>query len=552
MLISAYWFAVLFLFFAKELFFSEICKSPSVVIVGTSAATPLSIGLCNYGWCRKLCGNVVKMCHFRRVSYVLWINRVSLKPDKNRRYALMIVGREKERRLLRQTLQSDESSFVAVYGRRRIGKTYLVRQTLGEDFLFQHAGVANSPKRVQLAAWYESLCEAGAKDICVPSDWMEAFAQLRQLIKESHLPKKVLFLDEMPWMDTQASGFMQALEHFWNAWASARSDIVLIVCGSATSWIIRKVIQNYGGLHNRVTLKIHLQPFTLNECEQYVRHRHLQMTRKQMVEAYMAIGGVPFYWSLLQPQLSLSQNFDNFFFSPDGALYGEYDALYASLFKHPSDYLKVVSALTTRRAGLTRTEIARVGQLSDNGALSTILQDLEYCGFIRHYLMPGKKNGATYQLTDSYTIFYHNFILHNDRSDAQFWSHNQGTPLYNTWCGLSFERVASMHISQIKRALGISGVLTQEYTWHNEDAQIDLLIDRQDGVINLCEMKYFSIEPSNKAEISSQLNRKREVFAAATHSGKAIYTTLVTTFFSTDGNMYDLQNVITLDDLFAV
>ena len=463
----------------------------------------------------------------------------------------MIVGRETEISLLRQVMQLEESSFLAVYGRRRVGKTYLVRQTLGKDFLFQHAGVANSPKRVQLGAWYESLREAGAKDVSVPHDWMEAFAQLRQLVKDSSQAKKVLFLDEMPWMDTQGSGFMQALEHFWNAWASARTDIVLIVCGSATSWIIRKVMQNHGGLHNRVTHKIHLQPFTLNECEQYVRYRHLQMTRKQIVEAYMVMGGVPYYWSLLQPGLSLSQNIDSLFFSPDGALYGEYEALYASLFKHPADYLKVVDALTSRRAGLTRVEIVQAAKLSDNGTLSMVLQDLEYCGFIRHYVMPNKKNGAIYQLMDSYTIFYHSFIRRNDKSDTQFWSHNQGTPLYNTWCGLSFERVACMHVAQLKRALGISGVLTQEYTWHNQDAQIDLLIDRQDGVINLCEMKYYDLEPSNKAEISSQVAHKRDVFVMATQPRKSIYTTLVTTFYSSDSNLYDLQNVVTLDDLFA-
>ena len=463
----------------------------------------------------------------------------------------MIVGRKKEIRILQQVMQSDESCFVAVYGRRRVGKTYLVRQTLGNDFLFQHSGVANSPKRVQLEAWCESLREAGLKDITVPQDWMEAFALLRQLIKESTQTKKVLFLDEMPWMDTQGSGFMQALEHFWNAWASARTDIVLIVCGSATSWIIRKVIQNHGGLHNRVTHKIHLQPFTLCECEQYAQHRHLQMTRKQITETYMVMGGVPYYWSLLQPSLSLAQNIDSLFFSPDGALYGEYDALYASLFKHPADYLKVVEALTARRAGLTRSEIVQVTHLADNGALSTVLQDLEYCGFIRHYVMPNKKNGAIYQLMDSYTIFYHNFVQHNDKSDPQFWSHNQGTPLYNTWCGLSFERVTCMHIAQLKRALGIAGVLTQEYTWHNQDIQIDLLIDRQDGVINLCEMKYYNLEPTNKAEISAQITHKRDVFQMATQPNKAIYTTLIITFYSADSNLYDLQNIITLDDLFA-
>ena len=462
----------------------------------------------------------------------------------------MLIGRKQEVQILQSALRSDESAFVAVYGRRRVGKTFLVRQVLQNEFLFQHAGVANSSKRIQLEAWAESLRDAGFQETKSPTDWMAAFASLKQLIKASRKRKKVIFLDEMPWMDTQASGFIPALEHFWNAWASSRTDIVLIVCGSATSWIIRKVIQNHGGLHNRVTHKIHLQPFTLRECELYARYRHLQMTRKQIAEAYMIMGGIPYYWSCLQSSRSLAQNVDNLFFSPDGELYGEDEALYASLFKHPDKYIDVIEALTSRRYGLTRKEIAQVATLDNNGALSTILQDLEYCGFIRCYLLPNRKNGAIYQLTDSYTLFYHMFIRHNTKSDTLFWSHSQGTSLYTTWCGLSFERLACMHTTQIKQALGISGVLTQEYAWRNSAAQIDLLIDRQDGVINLCEMKFYSSAIANLETISDEMERKRAIYIENEHPTKALFNTLVTTYNSNTKNNYNIQNIITLDDLF--
>ncbi len=463
----------------------------------------------------------------------------------------MLIGRKQEIQVLQSALRSEESAFVAVYGRRRVGKTFLVRQVLQNEFLFQHTGVANSSKRIQLKAWAESLRDAGLQKTKSPADWMDAFAELKQLIKASRKRKKVIFLDEMPWMDTQASGFIPALEHFWNAWASSRTDIVLIVCGSATSWIIRKVIQNHGGLHNRVTHKIHLQPFTLRECELYARYRHLQMTRKQIAEAYMIMGGVPYYWSCLQPSRSLAQNVDNLFFSPDGELYGEYEALYASLFKHPDKYIDVIEALTSCRYGLTRKEIAQVARLDNNGALSIILQDLEYCGFIRCYLLPNRKNGAVYQLMDSYTLFYHIFIRHNTKSDTLFWSHSQGTSLYTTWCGLSFERVAYMHTAQIKQALGISGVLTQEYAWRNSAAQIDLLIDRQDGVINLCEMKFYSSAIANLETISDEMERKRAIYIENEHPKKALFNTLVTTYTNSVKNHYDIQNIITLDDLFS-
>lgn len=465
----------------------------------------------------------------------------------------MLVGRQSEISILNNALASDESQFVAVYGRRRVGKTFLIRQTLQKHFVFQHAGVANSPKSIQLQAWAESLSESGLKGFSKPKNWMEAFSLLKELIKKSRSAKKVIFLDELPWMDTQASQFIPALEHFWNSWASARADIMLVVCGSATSWIIRKVIQNHGGLHNRVTQKIHLQPFTLRECEEYAQSRKLVMTRKQIVEAYMVMGGVPYYWSCLQPTMSLAQNIDQLFFNPSGALYDEYNALYASLYKNPTDYLRVIEALATKRYGLTRAEIVNVTKLNENGALTTLLQDLEYCGFIRRYNQIGKmKNGAIFQLVDNYTLFYHHFILKNKKSDINFWSHNIQTALYNVWCGLSFERVVAQHILQVKKALGIAGVLTEEYAWRNDEAQIDLLIDRQDGVINLCEMKFYNSEIHNIEEISNELVRKRNVLLQNVKTKKAVFLTLISSYGAVARvGACDIQNELTINDLFA-
>lgn len=465
----------------------------------------------------------------------------------------MLIGRKKESKLLLDSLESAESQFVAVYGRRRVGKTFLIRQTFKNKFAFQHAGVANSPKSIQLQAWHESLTESGLKNSPIPKNWLDAFSLLKQLIKNSRQKKKVIFLDELPWLDTAASNFMPALEHFWNSWASARNDIILVVCGSATSWIIRKVIQNHGGLHNRVTKKIHLQPFTLNECEQFIKSKKLNMTRKQIVEAYMILGGVPFYWTCLNRSMSLAQNIDSLFFSRDGGLYGEYEALYASLFKRPEGYLKVIGALSTRKNGLTRNEIVAATKLPENGALTIVLQDLEYCGFIRRYNQLGRtKNGAIFQLIDNYSLFYHHFILKNRKNDAEFWSHNLNTPMHNVWCGLSFERIVLQHIPQIKQALGISGILSQEYGWRSNEAQIDLLIDRQDDVINLCEMKFYSREITNLESLSDELSHKREIFTRYTNNRKAIYLTLITTYKSNDLiNTYDVQNILTIDDLFS-
>ena len=258
----------------------------------------------------------------------------------------MLIGREKEQQRLLQAVNEEDSMFVALYGRRRVGKTYLVRETFGNSFTFYHTGLAKSPMKKQLAAWRLSLREYGLKKANLPRTWLDAFDALKEIIRKSDEPKKIIFIDELPWMDTQRSGFIPALEHFWNGWASARKDIILIVCGSATSWIIKKILKNKGGLHDRVNTKIHLQPFTLNECEQYASHRKLGMNRRQLIECYMIMGGIPFYWSKLERSLSLSQNIDNLFFNPDGELHDEFDALYASLFKNPDPYITVVQTLT--------------------------------------------------------------------------------------------------------------------------------------------------------------------------------------------------------------
>ena len=464
---------------------------------------------------------------------------------------LMLIGRKNESQVLLDALNADEAQFVAVYGRRRVGKTFLIRETLRDHFVFQHSGVANSPKHIQLQAWQESLTEAGLPAEPL-SNWMDAFAALKKLVKNSRKKKKVIFLDELPWMDTQASYFLPALEHFWNSWASARNDLMLVVCGSATSWIIRKVIQNHGGLHNRVTTKIHLRPFTLLECEEYTQYKHLNFTRKQITEAYMIMGGVPYYWSCLQSSLSMAQNIDSLFFSPEGKLCDEYSALYASLYKQPANYIRVIEALATKQTGLTRNEIISQTKLADNGALTHILQDLEYCGFIRQYhQISSRKNNAIFQLIDNYTIFYNHFILRNKKNDPAFWSHSLNTPMHNVWCGLSFERVVLQHVAQIKQALGISGVLTQEFAWKNQETQIDLLIDRQDDVVNLCEMKFYNDEIQDLANLNAELVRKREVFVRENNIKKAVYLTLISTYGVKTNNLLDIQNSVTIDQLFV-
>ena len=471
----------------------------------------------------------------------------------------MIIGRKEEQQILRSAAQSENSEFVAVYGRRRVGKTFLIRETFGYKFTFQHTGLAKGNTREQLFSFAISLRDAGYDDCPIPKSWLEAFSLLATYLKNSTDEKKIIFLDELPWMDTPRSNFISAFEHFWNGWASARKDIVLIICGSATSWIINKVINDHGGLHNRVTKQIALLPFTLKECEMFAQSKGLEMSRYQLAECYMVLGGIPYYWSLLEKGMSLSQNIDKIIFAKNGKLSNEFNQLYASLFKSPEQYIDIVTALGKKKASMTREEIIAATDKYSNGALSKVLDELEYCGFIRKYNGFDKKSKqAIYQLIDNYTLFYFKFIQQNENNDEHFWSASIDSAMHRAWSGLAFERLCMAHTQQIKAALDIAGVLSNVYSWRKEadetsnGAQIDLLIDRKDQVVNLCEMKYSLSEYVIDAEYEQKLRNKKSVFIDTTNTKKAVHLTMVTTF-GIKANAYSeiVQNEVTLDDLFA-
>lgn len=473
----------------------------------------------------------------------------------------MLIGRTQERKELLEAANSDYSKFVAVYGRRRVGKTFLIRETFDYKFTFQHTGLARGKMKDQLLGFHASLQNASGKKYAQFKSWYDAFFALEEWLGSLPDKKKIVFFDELPWMDTPRSNFISGLEHFWNSWASARKDILLIVCGSATSWIVNKLINNHGGLHNRLTNKILLKPFTLAECEQYSDANDLGLSRYQMIENYMIMGGIPFYWSMLNRSFSLAQNIDYLFFNQDGdGLTHEYDQLYASLFSKPEPYIQVVTTLAKKSIGLTRDEIVKYTGIDSGGDLTRYLNELEWCGFIRKYNCIGKQSkDALYQLIDNFTIFYFQYIKGNKNNDTHFWINNINSPLHRTWSGLAFERVCLQHVEQIKKALGISGVLSNVYSWRTEadaergidKSQIDLLIDRNDGVINLCEMKFSNAEYIITESEEQKLRRRRANFVEASRTNKAVHITMVTPF-GVKQNIHSsiAQNEVRLNDLF--
>lgn len=472
----------------------------------------------------------------------------------------MLIGREKEIQELRQAYNSEDSQFIAIFGRRRIGKTYLVREVFHDKFAFSYSGMAKASTKEQLQRFYLSLKDHGYKNVSKPNNWIEAFYMLEQYLKDMKESKKVVFLDELPWMDAPKSSFMPAFENFWNGWAAARKDILLIVCGSATSWMVKKILKNRGGLHNRLNNQIHLQPFNLHECELYAKSINLPMEQKDIMEAYMIFGGIPFYWSLLNKSLSLSQNIDTLFFGKNPKLKNEFKELYSSLFKQPEAYLDIITALAKKKIGMTRDEIIKSADIATSGLLTKYLEDLENCGFIRKYQAIGSKTkNSRYQLIDNFTLFYFKFMEGRKNTDANYWSKIQTAPAYYSWSGLAFERVCLLHSEQIKKALGINGVITNEYSWrtptaeNTPGAQIDLLIDRSDKVINLCEIKYSDGPYSIEKKYMDNLRNKVALFRQVTKTRKGIALTMITTY-GLMKNVYAMNNIhsqITAEDLFA-
>lgn len=473
----------------------------------------------------------------------------------------MLVGREKEKQILQDALSSEYSQFIAVYGRRRVGKTFLIREAYDYHFAFQFTGAANMAPRKQLARFRNALKAHGLKDIPQLTNWIDAFFELERYIDGLPEGKKVIFFDELPWMDAPRTSFLSELEAFWNGWASARKDIVFVVCGSATAWMVKKILKNKGGLHNRLSHRIALQPFNLGLCEKMAEVQHLALSRMQVLEAYMVFGGVPYYWSLLQVGRSIAQEVDRLIFSTDGDLHDEFQMLYASLFANPQPYLNTIEILAKKKCGISREELGKSLGLASGGTMTSLLEDLEWCGFIRKYNALGKKTkDALYQLIDPFTLFYFEFVKGN-QGMANYWQAIHGMPKYNTWCGLAFERVCFAHVDQVKMKLGISGVLTGVYSWRcqpNEEkgyggVQIDMLIDRNDGIIDLCEMKYSDAEYSISSQYAQEMTRKRAVFQQVSKTKKAVHLVLVTTQGIAPGvNQYSVQASVVLDDLFKI
>jgi len=476
-----------------------------------------------------------------------------------------MIGRKKEQNELRELYESKKAELVAVYGRRRVGKTYLINELFGEEFAFKHTGLSPTEikgkrfLKAQLDQFYISLRDYGLTDSSKPENWQEAFYLLRKLLeRKSCGDRQVVFIDELPWLDTPRSGFITGFESFWNGWASAQHDSMVIVCGSATSWMKNKLISNYGGLYGRVTYELYIAPFTLRETEQFFEEKGIGFSRYDIAESYMIVGGIPYYLGYFKRHLSLAQNVDELFFKPYAKLKDEFDRLFASVFINPDRIRNIVELLGTKRLGYRRGEISEKLHLPNNGKLSEDLDALISNGFIVSYVPFGYSGKEIhYKLVDPFCLFYIHFIKKGVKRSQNYWLDNMSSQSVVVWKGLSFENLCFNHIGQIKSSLRIAGTDSTESAWSpkasagSDGTQIDMIIDRADNVVNLCEIKFYSIEMTVDKDLYLAMQERKDLLGSMVPRKKAVRNVLITTFGVKKSEYCNVfANVITLDDLF--
>lgn len=474
-----------------------------------------------------------------------------------------LIGRKNEREQFDDIYATKKPALVAVYGRRRVGKTFLVRQHFNNSFDFSFTGNYQMSRQGQLSLFNQELRRFSGQDYPLVKDWFSAFEQLRQYLSSLDNERIVLFFDELPWMETPKSNFIQAFSYFWNTWASTRQGLKLFVCGSSTTWMMEKLIGDKGGLYGRVTHTIYLAPFTLGETEAYLHANGIRWNRYQMLETYMIMGGIPFYLEMLKPKLTFDQNIDNLFFAANAPLRMEYGFLFRSLFNDAQLYRQVVETIAKRSQGMTRQQIKEELGMADGGALTVVLENLVRCDFLRRYAAFGKsERNALYQLTDLFSLFHLRFVADNNGQDAQFWSNMRENPSRVAWRGYAFEQVCLHHIPQIKEAIGIKAVLSNVCSWSCptftdkdgnpwQGTQIDLLIDRRDQVINICEMKYANDVYIIDKDYEERLRRRLSTFQHLTRTRKALHLIFITTYgLSRNTHSGNVQTEVTMGDLF--
>jgi len=444
-----------------------------------------------------------------------------------------LIGRISEINILEAAKQNNKSELIAVYGRRRVGKTFLIREYFKKELVFEIAGLFHGTTNNQLQNFTKELNARNTKtNFDTPKNWLAAFALLENYLnKLTSNKKKVIFIDEFPWLASPRSKFLMAFENFWNQYASKRDDLIVVICGSAASYMVKEILNNKGGLHNRITRKIRLLPFNLNETDVFLKSRGIRYSHYDVLQIYMCMGGVPHYLDKLQKGLSVAQNIDQLCFDKDGVLHDEFNQLFTSLFDNSEKHRTIVKTLAKCKKGITRQDLIIQSGIPSGGDFSLKLEELIVSGFVSEYAYyKNKKQLVLYRLSDEYSLFYLKFIQPNKAEGAGTWQRLFKKQTYTSWSGFSFETICLKHIYQIKKALRIDAVYSTSSSWFNKNAQIDLLIDRDDNILNLCEMKFYNAAFSIDKQYYLNLKNKINEFQKETTKSKNIHLVMLTTY----------------------
>jgi len=474
-----------------------------------------------------------------------------------------IIGREPEIQIFDKLLNTNKSEFLALYGKRRVGKTFIIREYFKTQIGFSFTGSYEEKKEVQLQNFFREYTfrTKGQKETILPQDWNTAFSYLANYLKDltNKKQKIVVFIDELPWLDTPKSGFVKALEYFWNQHVSAMNNVLLVVCGSAASWMQKKLFKAKGGLYNRVTKRIKLHPFTLKETELFCQSKNLKLSQYQIVQIYMVMGGIPFYLNELSRGKSAIQLIDEICFSETGLLANEYEQLYASLFTSADNHIAIIETLANAPNGITRNELLKKSGLPDGGTFTRALNELIESDFVTSFKpFEKKKKDSIYRLIDLYSLFYLKFIKQNRSNQSNIWQKLSGMSSFVAWSGYAFENICFLHTEQILKSLGLNGIFSEISSWRHRGndempgAQIDLLIDRKDGMINLCEVKFTQNEFVISKDYLAALRRKRTVFSHFSKTNKIVITTLITSFPAVINKYYleEIDSEVSMEELF--
>ena len=480
-----------------------------------------------------------------------------------------IIGRSHEKQILENVFNSKKAEFVAIYGRRRVGKTYLIRNffKIKKSMFFQVSGLHNADMTIQLKEFKKELEKVfynNQLSLAPIKNWIEAFSILNNAINSTK-KKIILFFDEFPWMATPKSGLLQALDYYWNRFWVDNKQIKLVICGSAASWIIKNILNNKAGLHNRITQKINLAPFNLTEVRQYLKSLGVTFNQKQIIDLYMCIGGIPYYLSFIEKDLSVIQNINKICFQKQGILFNEFHNLFASLFENAQEHEHIIRILAAHREGLARADLEKLKNMK-GGRLTARLNELEEAGFISHYIPVARARGVYYKIIDEYVLFYLNWIEPNSSNriekeiDSEYWAFLSQSSSWKAWAGYAFEALCFKHIRNIKKALAIptgSSIATWRYypkTREEQGTQIDLLFDRPDDTITLCEIKYCKEPYLIDKSYSVELQNKVKIYQKVTKTEKHIIIAMITSN-KLKHNIYTKELItseVTVDDFFSV